>query len=131
MSPAHKLFYFTSPCINVAGEALENEGVFVLILLLICRMMPASGIVPIPCADAVEGVVQSPANSKCPSKLSGAWARRAVRRKVLEHVAPCAFLLCFETRTFSLDGEHHCIDGTNCSCGTYGFICRIDDLRTL
>ena len=27
-----------------------------------------------------------PANSKRPSKLSGAWARRAARRKVLEHV---------------------------------------------
>ena len=49
--------------------------------------MPTSGIVPIPCADAAEGVVQLPANSKRPSKLSGAWARRAARRKVLEHVA--------------------------------------------
>ena len=67
--------------------SMENEGVFVLILLLICRMMPTSGIVPIPCADAAEGVVQLPANSKHPSKLSGAWARRAARRKVLEHVA--------------------------------------------
>jgi hypothetical protein len=50
-------------------------------------MMPTSGIVPIPCADAAEGMVQLPANSKCPSKLSGALARRAARRKVLEHVA--------------------------------------------
>jgi len=50
-------------------------------------MMPTSGIVPIPCADAAEGVVQLPANSKHPSKLSGAWARRAARMKVLEHVA--------------------------------------------
>jgi hypothetical protein len=32
-------------------------------------------------------VVQLPADSKRPSKLSGAWARRAARRKVLEHVA--------------------------------------------
>ena len=49
--------------------------------------MPTSGIVPIPCADAAEGMVQLPANSKRPSKLSGALARRAARRKVLEHVA--------------------------------------------
>jgi hypothetical protein len=49
--------------------------------------MPTSGIVPIPCADAAEGVVQLPANSKRPSKLSGACARRAARRKVLAHVA--------------------------------------------
>ena len=46
-----------------------------------------SGIVPIPCADAAEGVVQLPANLKRPSKLSGACACRAARRKVLEHVA--------------------------------------------
>jgi hypothetical protein len=50
-------------------------------------MMPTSGIVPFPCAAATEGVVQLPADSKRPSKLSGAWARRAARRKVLEHVA--------------------------------------------
>jgi hypothetical protein len=50
-------------------------------------MMPTSGIVPIPCADAAEGMVQLPANSKCPSKLLGALACRAARRKVLEHVA--------------------------------------------
>jgi hypothetical protein len=50
-------------------------------------MMPTSGIVPIPCADASEGMVQLPANSKRPSKLLGALARRAARRKVLEHVA--------------------------------------------
>mgnify|MGYP006187658891 CR=1 FL=1 len=50
-------------------------------------MMPTSGIVPIPCADAAEGMVQLPANSKRPSKLSGALACRAARRKVLEHVA--------------------------------------------
>jgi len=50
-------------------------------------MMPTSGIVPIPCADAAEGVVQLPANLKRPSKLSGAWACRAARRKVLEHAA--------------------------------------------
>ena len=49
--------------------------------------MPTSGIIRIPCADAAEGVVQLPANSKRPSKLSGALARRAARRKVLEHVA--------------------------------------------
>ena len=50
-------------------------------------MMPASGIVPIPCTDAAEGMVQLPVNSKRPSKLSGALARRAARRRVLEHVA--------------------------------------------
>ena len=50
-------------------------------------MMPTSGIIPIPCADVAEGMVQLPANSKRPSKLSGALARRAARRKVLEHVA--------------------------------------------
>ena len=50
-------------------------------------MMPRSCIVPIPCAAATEGVVQLPADSKRPSKLSGAWARRAAWRKVLEHVA--------------------------------------------
>ena len=49
--------------------------------------MPTSGIVPIPCADVAEGMVQLPADSKRPSKLSGARARRAARRKVLEHVA--------------------------------------------
>jgi hypothetical protein len=49
--------------------------------------MPTSGIVPIPWAAAAEGVVQLPANSKRPSKLSGACACRAVWRKVLEHVA--------------------------------------------
>ena len=67
--------------------SMENEGVFLLILLLIHRMMPTSGIVPIPCADVAEGMVQLPVNSKHPSKLSGALARRAARRKVLEHVA--------------------------------------------
>jgi hypothetical protein len=50
-------------------------------------MMPMSGIVPIPCTDATEGMVQLPANSKRPSKLSGALACRAAWRKVLEHVA--------------------------------------------
>ncbi len=49
--------------------------------------MPTSGIIRIPCADAAEGVVQLPANSKRLSKLSGACACRAARRKVLEHVA--------------------------------------------
>ncbi len=49
--------------------------------------MPTSGIIRIPCADAAEGVVQLPANPKRPSKLSGACACRAARRKVLEHVA--------------------------------------------
>jgi hypothetical protein len=33
--------------------------------------------------------------------------------------------------TFKLDGEHHCIDGTNCSCGAHGAVSRIHDLRTL
>jgi hypothetical protein len=50
-------------------------------------MMPTSGIVPIPCTAATEGVVQLPADLKHPSKLSGAWARRAAQRKVLEHVS--------------------------------------------
>jgi hypothetical protein len=49
--------------------------------------MLTSGIIPIPCADAAEGMVQSSANSKRPSKLLGALACRAARRKVLEHVA--------------------------------------------
>ena len=48
--------------------------------------MPTSGSLPIPCAAATEGVVQLPANLKRLSKLSGAWARGAARRKVLEHV---------------------------------------------
>jgi hypothetical protein len=50
-------------------------------------MMLTSGFVPIPCTAATEGVVQLPANLNRPSKLSGAWARRAAGRKVLEHVA--------------------------------------------
>ena len=50
-------------------------------------MMPTSGIVPIPCAAATERAVQLPADSKRPSKLLGAIACQAARRKVLEHVA--------------------------------------------
>jgi len=46
-----------------------------------------SGIVPIPCTDATEGMVQLPVNSKRSSKLWGALACRAARRRVLEHVA--------------------------------------------
>ena len=53
----------------------------------VCWMMLTSGIIPNPCAAAAEAVVQFPANSKLPSKLSGAWARRVAPRKVLEHVA--------------------------------------------
>ena len=49
--------------------------------------MPTSGIVPIPCSAAREGVVELPADSKRLSKLSGARARQDARRKVLEHVA--------------------------------------------
>ncbi len=49
--------------------------------------MPTSGIVPIPCAAAAEGVVQLPADLKRLSKLLGAWACQAAQRKVLEHVA--------------------------------------------
>jgi len=49
--------------------------------------MPTSGIIPIPCADAAESMVQLPVNSKHPSKISGALACRAAQRKVLEHVA--------------------------------------------
>ncbi len=50
-------------------------------------MMLTSGIGPIPCTDAAEGMVQLPVNLKRPSKLSGALARRAAWRRVLEHVA--------------------------------------------
>ena len=50
-------------------------------------MMPTSGIVPIPCSAAREGVVELPVDSKRLSKLSGARARQDARRKVLEHVA--------------------------------------------
>jgi hypothetical protein len=50
-------------------------------------MIPTSGIVPIPCAAAAEGVVQLPADSKRLSRFSSAWACQAARRKVLEHVA--------------------------------------------
>jgi len=68
--------------------SMENKrGAFTLILLLIRRMMPTSGIVPIPCTAVAEHVVQLPADSKHPSKLSSAMARQAVRQKVLEHVA--------------------------------------------
>jgi hypothetical protein len=49
--------------------------------------MPTSGIVPIPCTAATEGVVQLPADSRRPSKLLGAMACRSARRKVLEHFA--------------------------------------------
>ena len=49
--------------------------------------MPTSGIVPIPCSAAREGVVELPVDSKRLSKLSGARARQDARRKVLEHVA--------------------------------------------
>ena len=49
--------------------------------------MPTSGIIPIPCSAAREGVVELPADSKRLSKLSGARARQDARRKVLEHVA--------------------------------------------
>ena len=49
--------------------------------------MPTSGIIPIPCTAATEHVVQLPADLKSPSNLVGAMARRAARRKMLEHVA--------------------------------------------
>lgn len=50
--------------------------------------MPTSGIVPISCSAAREGVVELPADSKRISKLSVARARQVARRKqVLEHVA--------------------------------------------
>jgi len=61
---------------------MREEYSYLLILLLTRRMMPTSGIVPIPCAAATERVVQLPADSKHPSKLSSAMARRAARRKV-------------------------------------------------
>ena len=78
---------------TIAGEARPLSMVHgvkqrvCFILHQIHWMMPMSSIVPIPCAAATEGVVQLPADLKRPSKLSGAWARRAARRKVLEHVA--------------------------------------------
>ena len=50
-------------------------------------MMPTSGIVPTPCAAAADGEVQLPADTKHLTRLAGAWARQAVRKKVLEHVA--------------------------------------------
>ncbi len=50
-------------------------------------MMPTSGIVPIPCTAAVDGEVQLPKDLKRLSRLVGARARQAARRKVLEHVA--------------------------------------------
>ncbi len=67
--------------------SMENERRMCFILHQIRWMMSMSGIVPIPCPAAAEGVVQLPADSKHPSKLLGAWACRAVRRKVLKHVA--------------------------------------------
>jgi hypothetical protein len=52
------------------------------------RVMPTTGIVPISCSAAREGVVELPADSKRISKLSVARARQVARRKqVLEHVA--------------------------------------------
>jgi len=44
--------------------------------VFIRRMMPTSGIVPIPCSAAREGVVELPADSKRLSKLLGARARQ-------------------------------------------------------
>jgi hypothetical protein len=67
--------------------SMENEGRKCFTLHQIRWMMLTSGIVPIPCAAATEGVVQLPVDLKLPSKLSGAWACRAAWRKVLEHVA--------------------------------------------
>ena len=56
------------------------------VFCFVCWMMLTSGIIPIPCTAAADAVVQLPGNSKRPSKLSGAWARQAARKKVLEHV---------------------------------------------
>ena len=50
-------------------------------------MMPTSGNVPVPCTAATDAVVQLPAGSKPLSKLSGAYARQAAQRRVLEHIA--------------------------------------------
>ena len=50
-------------------------------------MMPTSGIVPVPCSAAREGLVELPADLKRLSKLLGARARQVARRKVLEHVS--------------------------------------------
>ena len=66
--------------------------------------MPTIGIVPIPCADVTEGMVQLPANPKRPSKLSGARACRAARRKVLEHVAPGHGSRVVQRKSPPLDG---------------------------
>jgi len=49
--------------------------------------MPTSGIVPVPCSAAREGLVELPADLKRLSKLLGARARQVARRKVLEHVS--------------------------------------------
>ncbi len=74
----------TSP-LHDPWNYLVNYQQFCLFLPILW-MMPMSGIVPT-CADAAEGMVQLPANLKRPSKLSGALACQAARRKVLEHVA--------------------------------------------
>jgi hypothetical protein len=53
---------------------MENEQRVCFILHQIRWMMLTSGIVPIPCAAATEGVVQLPADLNHLSKLSGALA---------------------------------------------------------
>ena len=64
----------------IAGEARSLSvvhGVKQRVCFILHRirwMMPTSGIVPIPCAAATEGVVQLPGDSKHLSKLSGALA---------------------------------------------------------
>jgi len=82
------IFIYPLPHADIAGEAhplysgpMKNERgrPFVFIRW----MMPTSGIVPIPCSAAREGVVELPADSKRLSKLSGAWACQVARRKVL------------------------------------------------
>ena len=49
--------------------------------------MPTSGVVPIPCSAVADGEVVLPADLKPLTKVLGASARQAARRKVLEHVA--------------------------------------------
>ncbi len=49
--------------------------------------MTTSGNVPVPCTAATDAVVQLPAGSKPLSKLLGAYACQAARRRVLEHIA--------------------------------------------
>ncbi len=77
------------PCTVVPGKWVHEFRLLHLLLHCIgafCWKMPMNGIVPIPCAAAVDGVVNLPVALKPHSKLSGAWACQVVWSKVLEHV---------------------------------------------